>query len=228
LVEKDRFEGKRKIEIHNPDSYLASCAVKIQDYRKCVNAAFKEEGDLVYVVGTTKNHLGASQYNSAMGYKEQQMPFECGNVPKVDFNEFIADSKAIHNAIDNELVASCSYIHAGGLMTALAKAAMAGEKGVELDTRLVRQDGSCGLDEEVLYSETPGRFIMTVAPSDRERFEQSMAGATYNQIGTVRHDGMNVRNRLREEESIDLMKVKKSYQAPLSFGLNRLAESTVN
>ena len=137
LVEKD---GKRRIEIHDPDSYLASAAVKIEDYRKCVNSTLKVENDLIYVIGTTKNQLGSSQYLQAAGYKENGAPIEGGEIPKVDFDEFVDNADAIHNAIDNELVASCSYIHKGGLSVALSKAAIAGEKGVRSEERRVGKE----------------------------------------------------------------------------------------
>jgi phosphoribosylformylglycinamidine synthase len=222
VVEKNGKEPgtrKRSIEIHDPDSYLASCAVKIDDYRKCVDSAFKEEDDLIYVVGTTKRHMGASQYNSAAGYAEQGAPLTGGDVPKVDFDEFKRSAAAIHRAIDTETVASCSYIHAGGLLTALAKAAMAGQKGAEIDMLSINVDDTVKNDNDILYSETPGRFIVTVAPQDQLEFEDAMAGSTYRRIGAVRCRDLDIRTYDDTHNTIiKLQAVKKAYQAPLRFG----------
>ena len=220
LVEKQGKEGTEKwIEIHDPDSYLASCAVKIDDYRKCVSSAFKEEGDLIYVVGTTKNHLGASQLNSALGYKENGAPLEGGNAPRIDYEEFRTTAGAIHSAIDQELIASCSYIHEGGIQVALSKAAMAGEKGANIDIRQIfcEQGWTKPKDDEVLYSQTPGRFMMTIAEKDREIFEKTMSGTICSLIGKVTQKELQETRIEGTTETINLENVKEHYKKPLSF-----------
>ncbi len=211
--------GKRHIEIHDPDSYLASCAVKIEDYRKCVDSAFKREGDLIYVIGTTKNHLGASQLLSAIGYKEQGAPIQGGIIPKTDLDEFVNVSRAIHAAIDEEIVASCSYIHNGGLGATLAKVAIAGEHGAYIDVRNIYSNGSY-TDEELLYSETPGRFIVTIDPKDREAFEHIISPAPHGMIGRVGNRDVYVKKLDGTQEYVSLGKVKEAYQRPLRFGLD--------
>lgn len=221
--EKDREKDrKRFIEIHNPDTYLASCAVKIDDYRKCVNSGFKQKGDLVYVVGTTKNQLGASEFLSAVGYKEDSAPKEGGVVPQVDFQEFVRTSNGIHDAIDNELVASCSYVHMGGIGVALSKAAIAGEKGIEIDTRKIISF-DCETDEQLLYSRTPGRFIVTVAPNDAVRFTEVLKKheVQYSLVGIVTDKSLIEATKLDgTKEIVSLAKVKESYQKPLRFDLD--------
>ena len=198
LAEKD---GKRFIEIHDPDSYLASCAVKIEDYRKCVNSVFKQEGDWIYVIGTTKNQ-----------------------VPQVDLEEFIRNSNAVHEAIDDEIVASCSYVHNGGIGVALSKAAIAGEKGFRIDTgKIISPD--CKTDGQLLYSRTPGRFIVTVAQKDAGEFAEILMknNIEYSAVGTVAGENSAEVKRLDGTEEIaDLAKVKEHYQKPLSFGLQEL------
>jgi len=214
--------GKKHIEIHDPDSYLASCAVKIEDYRKCVSQDFKQGSDLIYVIGTTNNHLGASQLLSAIGYEEDGAPKEGGIVPQANLDKFVRNCGAVHEAIDNELVASSSYIHNGGIATALAKAALAGEKGAKLTTTDVIQLNGMQINGlEFLYSETPGRFLVTVAPKDADSLISILMkyNVQYNLIGEVT-EGNQIKT---PHEVVDLAKVKAAYQEPLSFGLNDLA-----
>ncbi len=220
LVEKD---GKREIEIHDPDSYLATCAVKIEDYRKCVSSSFKQEGDLIYVLGITEKQLGASQYHEAMGYKEQGAPIQGGEVPKADLEEFIQAGKAVHAAIDNELVASCSYLHKGGLAVSAVKAAMAGDLGIDINVNSVWSPEDLA-DEELLFSETQGRYMVTVAKEDQDAFERTLNDVIYSKVGTVTSNGMTVLKGDGKKESIDISKVKESYQKTLSFGLNDLVK----
>ncbi len=238
LVEKEKVVRDEKtcrettkmqkyIEIHDPDSYLASCAVRIEDYRKCVNSAFKQGGDLIYVIGRTGDDLGASQYLSAIGYNEIGAPIEGGYASSLNFAEFVKTCNNVHAAIDHELVASCSYIHNGGLGAAIAKAAIAGEKGAELDLGNMKAEGVSS-DETMMYSETSGRFIMTIAPEDKERFEAVMSegNACYSLIGAV-SDGeeesdlvLSVKKLDASIEQIALANIKESYQRPLRYGLD--------
>ncbi|MBS3128506.1 hypothetical protein J4410_05145 [Candidatus Woesearchaeota archaeon] len=220
LTEKDGEHGKEKwIEIHDPPTYLASAAVKIEDYRKCVTQSLKEEGDLIYVVGTTKAQLGASQFANAVGYAQQDKPLQGGNAPQTDLEEFVNVAHAIHSAIDAELVASCSYIHNGGLITTLAKAAIAGEKGVSISTKDLSD--STLSNEEVLYSETPGRFVVTITRKDRHAFEARMHGVAYKKVGIVTDKDLSIETKEGVLEEISLGKVKEAYQKPLRFNLNQ-------
>jgi phosphoribosylformylglycinamidine synthase len=225
-VTKKNFFGIKKtitvkqkmVEIHDPDSYIASSAVKIEDYRKCVSSSLKEEGDRIYVVGTTKDHLGASQFLSAIGYQEQGAPIESGLGPRADLEEFICAANAIHSAIDNRLVASCSYIHNGGIAAALAKACWAGEKGADIVLKYIVQDGSCKSNDDLMYSETPGRFIVTISAKDKEKFEAVMNTTTCKQIGMVTSEQQMVLNRLDGKyEQIDLGQIKQAWKKPHDF-----------
>jgi phosphoribosylformylglycinamidine synthase len=218
-IYKDKA-GKKKIEIHDPDSYLASCAVKIVDYRKCVNSAFKERDDLIYIVGETLNHLGASQYLNAIGYNEWGMPLEGGFAPEAGLREFVRDANAVHNAIDKELVASCGYIHNGGIAVALAKAAMAGGKGARIGFDSGMPD-NLSSEEVFLYSETPGRFVVTVSANDAQRFEKALGNVPYWLIGKVTDEqSIMLKRQDGTTEEASLQKVKESYQKPLRFGLD--------
>lgn len=219
LVE-DKKTGKRKTEIHDPDSYLASCAVKIEDYRKCVNSSFKQKGDLIFIVGTTKNELGSSQYLNSRGYQENKAPYDGGAAPKTNLEEFVRVCEGIGNVVDKELIASCSYIHNGGLLTAVAKAAIAGEKGAEINPSLAPKSGNFSNVEEILYSETPGRFIVTVDPNDIGAFEKAIGNLPYQMIGIVSDNPTLKTYKPEGIEDISLTRVKTSYQKPLRFDLD--------
>ncbi len=226
-IEKTDEKGKKykvkvkSIEIHDPDSYLASAAVKIEDYRKCVDSTFKQEGDLIYVIGTTKNHVGASPYSEAIGYKEDGAPKLGGKIPKADLDEFVTNANAFHDVIDKELVASCSYIHSG-LLISLTKSIWAGEKGANIDVNAVATDGSCRNKEDILFDISPGRYVVTIDPKDREEFEKSLGLAKYSLIGTVKDNGLEVKTLKNVTEIVDLNKVKEAYQKTLSYGLQEM------
>ncbi len=228
-IQDREYEVRVKaFEMHNPDAYLASCAVKIEDYRKCVDSTLKETGDLIYIIGTTRNELGASAYLQARGYKSQETPYDGGSAPKVNLEEFLKVADGIGSAIDSELVASCSYIHNGGIAAALAKAGIAGEKGVSIKTDAIVTQGKFNNSDEIIYSETPGRFIITIDPKDKEKFEQSLEKVPYALVGEVSEDySLTTKERIGMSQSVSLDKVKLSYQRTLRFDLDTQKQPTV-
>jgi phosphoribosylformylglycinamidine synthase len=137
----------------------------------------KVAGDLVYVLGTTRNELGASEYYEHLGY------IGC-NVPGVRPEEFIPAYRNLMRAIENGLVASAHGIYRGGLAVHLAMVAMGGNLGLQADLTAVPGNG--GMREDVLlFSESAGRFIVTVDPDKRKPFEEIFKADPCACIGTV-------------------------------------------
>lgn len=216
---KEEYEVLVKaIEIHDPDSYLASAAVKIQDYRKTVSSSFKKTGDLVYIVGTTKDHLGGSAYLEAIGYHEQGAPIEGGKAPEIDFVEFTRAAGKLHSAIDGELVASSSYLE-HGLGIGAAKAAMAGDNGVTLNLEDVKYEGETHTNEDIIFSQTPGRFMVSIAPENKKKFEKVM-GRDASMIGEVTNNNLSFKGMNGSTNFVYGKTLKESYQQPLRFDLD--------
>ena len=156
----------------------------VDDISKCVTLDAKMPGDDVYVVGITKNELGGSEYYDLFGYIGL-------NVPKVDVSSFMPLYKAIEEALSEGLVASCHGIYRGGLAVHAALVAMAGWLGMEIDLRNVPTDG-LERNDHILFSESTGRFIVTVSPEKREKFESvfrkhcgSWSEKAVRRVGTV-------------------------------------------
>jgi len=57
-----------------PDTLLISAMGVMKDSTKAVSMDFKKEGDLIYIVGTTYNELGGSEYFKSMGYLGNDAP----------------------------------------------------------------------------------------------------------------------------------------------------------
>lgn len=152
----------------------------IEDVRKCITMDAKMAGDLVYVLGETRNELGGSEYYDRFGYMGI-------NVPRVNAADVIPLYQALSRSLDEEVVASAHGIYRGGLAVHLAFVAMAGGLGMDLDLGAVPVSGRLSNDR-ILYSESAGRFIVTVAPENRERFEALLRTCTYALIGEVVED----------------------------------------
>ncbi|WP_028315788.1 AIR synthase-related protein [Desulfatibacillum aliphaticivorans] len=149
----------------------------VHDVAHCKTMDVKAPGDLVYIAGLTKNELGASEYYEHLGHLGL-------NVPKVDAKANMALYKALYKAMAEDCVASVRGVYRGGLAVHLALCSMAGCLGMDLDLAKVPAAGA-DRDDALLYSESAGRFILTVAPSDKERFEEIFAGLPAACVGQV-------------------------------------------
>jgi phosphoribosylformylglycinamidine synthase len=154
-----------------------SCTSVISDITRCVTMDCKIAGDLVYILGETRNELGASEYYESLGYVGLR-------VPQLDPQTSMKLYETVHRALEEELIASCHGVYRGGLAVHLAMSAMGGDLGMDIDLSTVPTDG-IDKDHAVLYSESPGRFIVTVDPGNRSSFEALFETLPHGCIGTV-------------------------------------------
>jgi phosphoribosylformylglycinamidine synthase len=126
----------------------------------------KEVGNLIYLVGITRNELGGSHYALVNGLSG-------GSVPRVDTAAGRQVFKAVSGAIRAGLLRSCHDLSEGGLAVAAAEMAFAGDLGSRLDAANTAPEDVPPI--VALFSESPSRFLVEVAPSNQESFEASMA-----------------------------------------------------
>jgi phosphoribosylformylglycinamidine synthase len=155
---------------------FSACGVT-EDVEKCVTMDVKCAGDLVYIIGETRDELGGSEYYDLFGYIGN-------NVPQVVAETFLPAYNALFSAIRQGLVASAHGIYRGGLGVHLAMIAMGGNLGLDIDLSRVPSDNVKRIDT-LLFSESAGRFLVTVAPQFKAAFEKIYAGITCACIGTV-------------------------------------------
>jgi len=189
-----------RIKISALETVQFSATSVIEDVSKCISMEPKIAGDLVYVLGETANELGASEYYESF--------HKTGlNVPQVNFDKFKVVYRALQTAIETEIVASCHAVARGGLAVHLSYLAMAG--GLGLDVRLsdLPLDEGRGelFDDTVLFSESAGRFVVTIAPENRTVFEKLFKGMAVKCVGNVTgHDNSLKISGLTGEHIIDL------------------------
>ncbi len=191
------------------ESLQFSASSVIADIERCVALDPKLAGDRVYVIGWTGDELGGSEYYDlfeAVG---------C-NVPQVDPAAFLKSYRALHRAIQEQLVASVHGVYRGGLGVHLALTAMAGGIGLEVDLAAVPVRTPLRSDR-LLYSESAGRFIVTVASERREAFESLFQGLPVACVGQVTASPvLNIRRGGEPVLELTLPALKKAWQS--TFG----------
>jgi len=160
----------------------------VPDLRRCVTLEPKTPGDLLYILGLTRDELGGSEYYDLFGETGAQ-------VPTVDPETLFPMYRRLARAIDEGQVASAHGIYRGGLGVHLSQMVMAAECGLEVElARVPCEAGGPDPDEagstilrsdRVLYSESGGRFLVTVPAAQGGAFEETMKDHPVALIGRV-------------------------------------------
>jgi phosphoribosylformylglycinamidine synthase len=95
--------------------------------------------------------------------------------------------RRIHRAARRGIAASCHDLSDGGLWAALAESALGGGFGAEVSLEAVPLDRPLRA-EQLLFGETPGRLLVSVAPRRERRFRRLMRGLPAARIGVVTAD----------------------------------------
>jgi phosphoribosylformylglycinamidine synthase len=190
------------------ESLQFSAVGVIADIEKCVSLDVKFPGDRVYLLGLTRNELGASEYYERFGYIG-------AHVPRVEPEKFFPMYRALHQAIQEGLIASAHGVYRGGLAVHLAMTAMAGKLGLSIDLDKAPVDRQLR-DDVKLFSESAGRFLVTVDPKHCGRFEKLVEGFPCACIGTVTEEPkLRVKSQTHKEFiSATVEELKAAWKLP--------------
>lgn len=147
----------------------------VHDVDHITTQDFKNEGDVILVLGDTLAELGGSEFQAVVhGVTE-------GRPPQIDLDTEKRLLEAVLGAIQQGLVQSAHDLAEGGLAVALAESCISGNVGakVQLETSL-RPDVA-------LFSETQSRILLSASPSQAAELEQFIAsrGVPVANIGVV-------------------------------------------
>jgi len=162
-----------------PRTLLISAMGVIPNARRTATMDLKAAGNNLYLLGLTKDELGASHYLSLLGVSG-------GAVPCVRPRETKRVMRRLTRAIREGLVRSCHDVSEGGLAVAAAEMVLAGGLGLEMNLDGVPGDASSL--ESLLFAESPGRFLVEVAAEREPAFEDLMDNAPFAKVGQVQED----------------------------------------
>ena len=130
----------------------------VEDLKDVTTVEFKNPGDLIYLLGETKDEFGGSELQKML---EGRI---FGRAPELDLDLEKKHQGQVLKAIQQGLIQSAQDLAEGGLAVALAECLISGDLGAELSLsgNLVSQ----------LFSESQSRFLLTVKPEHQAEFER--------------------------------------------------------
>lgn len=166
-------ERGNKIKISVPPTLLISAVSVMPDLYKATSPEFKKEGDIIYLLGETKDELGGSEYYRMHGGVGQ-------NVPQVNAEKNMRIYSLVEKAIEEGLLASAMSLSLGGLGVALAKACIGGMLGAEISLETSLETNA------YLFSESQGRVLASVPPRKQKDFEKMIKRIPHVRLGEVK------------------------------------------
>jgi phosphoribosylformylglycinamidine synthase len=208
------------VRISVPPTLLVSALGQIDDANDALTLGFERPGDVVYLLGTTRDETGGSEWFRLRGERArrraelgQPAAFVGSKLPKLDLDETRPLYGALAAALGERRVRSAATPALGGLALALARSALAGELGAELDLDLAPDLAALPADV-ALFSESNGRFVVTVAESDSTEFERKLAPNACVRLGTVTaRPRLSLRHRGRTIVDVELDALRGAFTA---------------
>ncbi|MFI9080130.1 phosphoribosylformylglycinamidine synthase subunit PurL [Streptomyces sioyaensis] len=188
-----------EVAIH-PTPVVAVLGV-IDDVNRRTPIGFAEEGQLLYLLGDTREELGGSAWSQVVHEHLGGLP------PKVDLERERLLAEVLISASRDGMIDAAHDLSDGGLIQALVESCLRGGKGA----RVVVPDG---LDPFVLlFSESAGRAVVAVPRSEELRFTDMCGarGLPATRIGVVDGDEIDIQGQF----SIPLSELKAAHEATI-------------
>ncbi|MGP4002948.1 phosphoribosylformylglycinamidine synthase subunit PurL [Streptomyces sp. 8N706] len=173
----------------------------IDDVNRRTPIGFAEEGQLLYLLGDTKEELGGSAWSQVVHDHLGGLP------PAVDLGREKLLAEILISGSRDGMVDAAHDLSDGGLVQALVESCLRGGKGA----RIVVPEG---LDPFVLlFSESAGRAVVAVPRSEELRFTDMCGarGLPATRIGVVDGDSLEIQGQF----SIPLAELRESYESTI-------------
>ena len=123
----------------------------IKDYKKMITMDFKEIDNLVIVIGKTEGHIDQSLFARTILNEKNGPP------PEINLFNEKNNGESLLSLIEKDYIKSAHDVSLGGILTALSKMCIKGNKGIKLDK-------SKNLINEIEYffAEDQGRYIVEI------------------------------------------------------------------
>ena len=147
----------------------------INDYKKMITMDFKNEGNLVLVLGKTEGHLDQSIFAKEILNEKKGPP------PNINlFNEKNI-GQTILQLIDKNLIETCHDISIGGILVAISKMCIKGKKGIKINPLkgLINKF-------EYFFGEDQGRYIIEITKANMKKVSEILNN------NSVHHDELGI------------------------------------
>ena len=160
----------------------------IKDYKKMVTMDFKKIDNLVLVIGKTEGHIDQSLFARAILDEKNGPP------PEVNLFNEKNNGESLLNLINKDYIQSAHDISLGGLITAISKMCIQGNKGIKL-----KKANNFVNELEYLFCEDQGRYIIEIKPEDLKEVTNLLDknSVHYDELGIITDKEMIINQKTK-------------------------------
>jgi phosphoribosylformylglycinamidine synthase len=155
----------------------------VHDLDHITTQSFKNEGDIIILLGETKAELGGSEFQYILhGVTE-------GRPPQIDLQVELNLQRTVLAAIQLGLVASAHDLSEGGLAVALAESCISGGIGAEVNLQTELRN------DIALFSESQSRILLSTKESKSQELITwiTQQNVPFQVLGSVKGKQLDIR-----------------------------------
>lgn len=164
----------------------------IEDVRKVITQGFKNEGDIIAILGTTNDDISVSEYaQTILGYTTNDL-IEIGEVPVLDLDLEKKVQDVCLNLADKYLINSAHDCADGGIAVAIAEQCFASLNNEANGAEIELSNENDLSVESLLFGESPSRILITFAPENEEKAREIIGDCPFEIIGKVSGNDLKI------------------------------------
>ncbi len=160
----------------------------IKDYKKMITMDFKEIDNIVIVIGKTEGHINQSILARNILDEKNGPP------PEINLFNEKNNGETLLKLIESGYIRSAHDVSVGGIITAVAKMCIKGNKGINLikPKYLINEI-------EYFFAEDQGRYIIEVSKDNLKKVTEILNknAAHYDELGTINKDQLFINEKTK-------------------------------
>ncbi len=172
----------------------------LNDYKNMLTMDLKKEGNLILVIGKTEGHLDQSIFSRIILLEKKGPP------PEVNLFNEKNNGETILKLLNKKLIVSCHDISVGGMIIALSKMCIKGNKGVKLNSQIKLLNKF-----NYFFAEDQGRYIIEIENNNLAMVKKVLEenSVHFDELGVV--DGNKL--TFKDELNISIQDLNKKYKS---------------
>ena len=160
----------------------------IKDYKKMITMDLKEVDNLVLLIGKTEGHIDQSIFARNILDEKNGPP------PEINLFNEKNNGETLLKLIDNGLIKSAHDISLGGIIVALSKMCIKGNKGIDL-----KKPKYLISEIEYLFAEDQGRYLIEITKNDHKKVIDILNknAVHFDELGIINEDILYINDKTK-------------------------------
>ena len=160
----------------------------IKDYKKMITMNFKEVDNSVLVIGKTEGHIDQSLFARNILDEKNGPP------PEINLFNEKNNGETLLKLIDSGLIKSAHDVSIGGIITAVSKMCIKGNKGINL-----KKPKYLINEIEYFFAEDQGRYIIEVSKDSLKKVTDILNknAVHYDELGMINEDQLFINDKTK-------------------------------